>query len=148
VDEAAAAADVEAARVQREVLDLFARSLGPNHTADAGSLGTYSDILMESGRFDDAIAMRRRATDIRRRLFGADNAGFGIDLSKLARVHARKGDYAVADSLFRLALANQKRYVPETHVDVRRIYQLMAERYRLDGNVAEAARYAGLGQPR
>ena len=55
-------------------------------------------------------------------------------------------DYATADSLFRLALVNQRRYVPEGHSDIRDTYARMAERYRREGNDAEAQRYARLAQ--
>ena len=54
----------------------------------------------------------------------------------------------MADSLFAVALATQRRYVPETHHVVRETYGLIAERYELEGNRAEAARYARLAQPR
>ena len=63
-------------------------------------------------------------------------------------MYAHKGEYRVADSLFQVALANQKLYVPETHPNVRSIYAVMAERFRLSGNRAEAERYARLAQPR
>jgi len=105
------------------------------------------DILMERGRYDEAIAFRHRAIDIRRRIFGPESAIYGIDMGLLARVYARKHDFQTADSLFRAALANQRRYVSETHHDIRRIYSLMSERYQLEGNRVEAERYARLAQP-
>ena len=37
--------------------------------------------------------------------------------------------------------------MPETHPDVREIYGEMAERYRLEGKPAAAARYAQLARP-
>jgi tetratricopeptide (TPR) repeat protein len=103
---------------------------------------------MELGRYDEAIAEHRRVMEIRRQAFGEGGALEGIDLSKLARVYARKGDYATADSLFGQALANQRRYVPDTHPDVREIYRLISERYRLQGRQPDAQRYAVLSQPR
>jgi tetratricopeptide (TPR) repeat protein len=103
---------------------------------------------MELGRYDEAIAARQRSLDIRRALLGEGNASFGVDLSRLARVYAHKGEYAAADSLFQVALANQARYVPETHPNVRGIYAVMAERFRLAGKRDEAERYARLAQPR
>ena len=102
---------------------------------------------MERGRYDEAIAARQRSIEIRRQLFGDESAIYGIDMSRLARLYARKHDFATADSLFRVALANQRRYVSDTHYDIRAIFGLMSERYGLEGNRAEADRYARLAQP-
>jgi serine/threonine-protein kinase len=137
----------DAERVERESIDILERSLGRNHTAYAGAVSDLGDILMERGRYDEAIAFRHRAIDIRRRIFGPESAIYGIDMGLLARVYARKHDFQTADSLFRAALANQRRYVSETHHDIRRIYSLMSERYQLEGNRVEAERYARLAQP-
>lgn len=137
----------DAERVQRESIGILERALGPSNTAYAGALGRLSDILLERGRYDDAIALRQRSIDIRRRIFGNEGAGMGIDMGRLARAYARKHDFAIADSLFGLALANQRLYVPETHYDVRRIFGFMSERYRLEHKGAEAERYAKLALP-
>jgi serine/threonine-protein kinase len=136
----------DAERTQRESIAILGRTLGENHTAYAGSLGALSEILMERGRFDEAVALRRRCMEIRRRIFGGESALHGIDMGRLARVYARKHDFAAADSLFRAALANQLRYVSETHYDVRTIYGFMAERYELERRLAEAKRYARMAQ--
>ena len=53
-------------------------------------------------------------------------------MARLARVYARKREFPMADSLFRAALANQRRYVPDTHYDMRTIFGFMSERYRLE----------------
>jgi tetratricopeptide (TPR) repeat protein len=137
----------EAERMQRQSIAILGRTLGENHTAYAGSLGALSEILMERGRFDEAIALRRRCIDIRRRIFGDESASRGIDMGRLARVYARKRDFTAADSLFRAALANQLKYVSETHYDVRTIYGFMSERYRLERKPDEAERYARMAQP-
>jgi hypothetical protein len=71
-----------------------------------------------------------------------------MDQSRLARMYARTGAYSIADSLFRLALAKQRRYLPETHHVVRNTYAEMAERFRLEGKREEAERYARLAAPR
>jgi len=136
----------DAERTQRESIAILGRTLGENHTAYAGSLGALSEILMERGRFDEAVALRRRCMEIRRRIFGEESALHGIDMGRLARVYARKHDFAAADSLFRAALANQLRYVSETHYDVRTIYGFMSERYELERKPAEAERYARMAQ--
>jgi serine/threonine-protein kinase len=136
----------EAERVQRESLVIIEQSLGPRHTAYAGALGALSEILMQRGRYDEAIALRRRCIDIRRGIFGDDSALRGLDMGRLARVYARKRDFAAADSLFRAALANQRRYVSDTHYDVRAIYGFMAERYRLERKPAEAEQYARMAR--
>ena len=137
----------DAERVERESIDILERSLGRNHTAYAGAVADLGEILMERGRYDEAIAARQRAMDIRRRIFGPETALYGLDLARLARVYARKHDFATADSLFRVALANQRQYVSETHHDIRQIYTLMSERYKLEGNRVEAERYTRLAQP-
>jgi hypothetical protein len=103
---------------------------------------------MERGRYDEAVALGRRGIDIRRSIFGDQSARMGLDLPLLARVYARKRDFPMADSLFQVALDNQRRYVPETHYDIRTVYGFMSERYRLEEKHAEAERYARLAQPR
>jgi serine/threonine-protein kinase len=138
----------DAERAEREALELYAQSLGPGHSTYAGALGRWADLLMELERYDEAILARHRALDIRRRLFGNNGALYGIDVASLARLYARKGEYTTADSLFGAALANQRQYVPANHIDVRRIYQLMAERYRLEGKRADSQKYMQLAQLR
>ena len=138
----------DAERTQREVVHIMEQTFGPTHSAYAGALGTWGDMLLELGRYDEAIAARRRTLDIRSHLFGADGPLFGMDQAWLARMYARNGAYPIADSLFRLALANQRRYLPETHHVVRSTYAEMAQRFRLEGKREEAERYARLAAPR
>ena len=138
----------DAERMVREQLAILESIVGRSHPAYAAALSTRSDLLTELGRYDDAIAARRQVMEIRRRAFGEGKALEGIDMAKLARVYALKGRYATADSLFRAALANQRRYVPNTHPDVREIYGAMSERYRLEGRRGEARQYALLARPR
>jgi serine/threonine-protein kinase len=137
----------EGERLQRDALKVIERTLGQKHSAYAGALGIWSEMLMELGRYDEAITARRRAIDIRRQLFGDSASIIGIDVSGLARIYARKGDFRSADSLFTIALANMRRLVPETHHDLRDIYTFMSERYRLEGKRSDAERYAQLAQP-
>jgi serine/threonine-protein kinase len=138
----------EGERLERQALTVFERTLGQNHSAYAGALGIWSEMLMELGRFDEAIAARRRAIEIRRQIFGDTGGLMGVDASGLARIYARKGDFASADSLFAIALATLRRLVPETHHDVRGVYAFMSERYRLEGKRSDAERYALMAQPR
>jgi hypothetical protein len=70
------------------------------------------------------------------------------EVDALLAAHARKHNFAMADSLFGVALASQRRYVADTHFDIRAIFGPMSERYRLEGNQVEAARYARLAHPR
>ena len=137
----------EAERLQRASVAIIERTFGPAHTVYAGALGALSEILMERGRYDDAIALRRRSVDIRRQVFGDSSRIHGLDLSRLARVYARKREFSVADSLFAVALANQRQYAPDTHYDVRAIFGFMSERYRLEGRRAEAEHFARLAGP-
>lgn len=138
----------DAERIQREALSIQERMLGARHSAYAGTLGEWADALTGLARYDEAIAAKRRVIEIRRRALGNGNNLYGIDVARLAHVYARKGDYSIADSLYRVALASQARYVPTTHPDVRHIYRLMAERYRLDGKGHAAAAYDRLALPR
>jgi hypothetical protein len=137
----------EAERLQRASVAIVERTFGPTHTIYAGALGALSEILMERGRFDDAIALRRRSIDIRRRLFGDTSRIDGLDVSRLARVYARQRDFPIADSLFQVALANQRQYAADTHYDIRAIFGFMSERYRLEGRRAEAEHFAQLARP-
>jgi serine/threonine protein kinase/tetratricopeptide (TPR) repeat protein len=138
----------EAERVQRRALETWERTFGTNHTVYASALGAWADALVGLKRYDEAIPAYQRAIDIRRQLLGEGSTVYGIDVSRLARAYAQKGDYTAADSLFRVALASQTRYAPDPHPDVRAIYALMAERYRLQGNRAETKRFDRLAQPR
>ena len=138
----------EAERLQHEVLAIYEQTVGRNHTAYAGAVGRLSEIAMARGRLDEAIALRQRSIDIRRQLFGGESAAYGIGISRLAQLYARKREFVTADSLFSAALVNQRRYVSETHYDVRAIFALMSERYALEGKRAEADRYARLAEPR
>jgi serine/threonine-protein kinase len=138
----------DAERLQSELLGIFERSLGVNHSAYANALDTWAVLLMEQGRYDESIRARRRVMDLRRRSLGDRGVLYGIDLGKLAQVYARKGEYAVADSLFAAALGQQRRFVPETHPDVRELYRRMVERYRREGKTADVDRYRRLALAR
>ncbi|HEY7393603.1 MAG TPA: hypothetical protein VH559_02085, partial [Gemmatimonadaceae bacterium] len=84
--------------------------------------------------------------DIRCRIFGDTSGIHGPDVAFLARVYARKHAFAIADSLFQVALANQRRYVADTHYDTRMIFGWMSERYRIEGRREEATRFALLAR--
>jgi serine/threonine protein kinase len=137
----------EAERLERASLAIIHRTFGPTHTVYAGALGDLSDILMARGRYDAAIALRQRSVDIRQAIFGDASKIHGLDVSRLARMYARKRDFSVADSLFRIALANQRQYDADTHYDTRAIFGFMSERYRLEGRQAEAEHFARLARP-
>jgi serine/threonine-protein kinase len=136
----------DAERLQRASLAILKRTLGSTHTAYAGALGDLSEILMERGQYDDAIVLRQRSIDIRRQIFGDTSRILGLDAALLARVFARKHAFATADSLFWVALTNQRQYAADTHYDIRRIFGLMSERYRIDGRRKEAERFAVLAK--
>ena len=138
----------DADRILSESLEIFEQSLGSNHQAYASALGVQAEVLMDLRRYNEAIAARRRAIEIIQRRFGEAPYTSGVEVAKLAQIYARKGEYAVADSLFHRALANLAIYRPATHLDFRQVHGTMAERYRLEGKRAEAERYARLAQQR
>ena len=136
----------EAERLQRASLAILERTFGPTHTVYAAALAGLSEVLMDRGRYDEAIALRERSINIRRRIFGDTSGIQGLNVAMLARTYARKHAFAIADSLFQVALANQRRYVADTHYDTRMIFGWMSERYRIEGRREEAERFALLAK--
>jgi hypothetical protein len=81
------------------------------------------------------------------RAFGPGHPNVAGFYQSLSLVYRRAGRLAEAQEMVRQQHDIQRRFVPETHLDVREIYGDMAERYRLEGRDGEAEKYARVARP-
>jgi serine/threonine-protein kinase len=134
----------EAVTLTRGALEVYARTLGPRHAAYAGTLVELGEMLSVMGSYQEADSVLRLGLAIRSAAVGRHNPTVGIGLGVYGTHLARQRRYATADSVFQEALAGMRPEIPDTHRDVKAIFQQMADMYRAWGRAADAERYARL----
>lgn len=134
----------EGIELNRRALELYRRAFGESHAAYANAMVLLGELLSLSGEHAEADTLIPQGLAIRRRAVGDRNPGAGMALAVYGRHLTRRGRYAEADSVFREALESMRPEVPDTHRDVRSIYQQLADLYRAWGKPAEAEHYTRL----
>ena len=137
----------EAERVTRDAVAIFAKTYGTRHPIYAGALGYLADVLAKRGALDSAEALYRQALAIRQGVPGTWGAIIAVANARIAGVLTLQGRFAEADSLYRQSLAVQRRFVAETHMNVRLTYAGMATLYEAWGKRDSAALFRRLAQP-
>ncbi|HTJ22542.1 MAG TPA: tetratricopeptide repeat-containing protein kinase family protein, partial [Gemmatimonadaceae bacterium] len=137
----------EAERLTRDAVTIYEKTYGPRHPMYAGVLGYLADVLAKRGALDSAEALYRQALDIRRGVPGTWDAIIAWANVRIAGVLTLEGRFAEADSLYRESVAVQRRFVSETHINVRLTYAGMARLYEAWGKPDSAAVYRRLAQP-
>jgi serine/threonine-protein kinase len=137
----------EAERLTRDAVTIYEKTYGPRHPMYAGVLGYLADVLAKRGALDSAEALYRQALDIRRGVPGTWDAIIAWANVRIAGVLTLEGRFAEADSLYHESVAVQRRFVSETHINVRLTYAGMARLYEAWGKPDSAAVYRRLAQP-
>jgi len=133
IDDALAAAD-ESLRLR---IDMF----GERHVRTVPSYLIRAYVLMEAGRWDEAIAAARRAAELEQELTGGDTRRMAAIWSAMGLAAERKGDRETARESFTRALEVQSRILPENHP------ALAGTRVNLASTMMAAGDYAGSLEP-
>ncbi len=107
IDEALASAD--------ESLGLRIDMFGERHIQTIPSHLIQAYVLLEAGRWDDAIETARHTAELEQELTGGDTPRMAAIWSAIALAAERKGDYDTARDGFERALDVQSRLLPPDH---------------------------------
>ncbi|HET7584537.1 MAG TPA: serine/threonine-protein kinase [Gemmatimonadaceae bacterium] len=85
------------------------RAYGPDDPRLEEPLVPLASVLSQRGKHDEAIAMARRALELRRKQYGPDNLAVYYQLSNVAYALMNAGRYAEAEPLLRQVIARYRR---------------------------------------
>ena len=86
----------EAERLYRTSVDMWSKTLGPDHPFVARGLDGLADVAASQGRFDDARRLYEQVLAMRRRTLGPAHPQVAWTLASLAAVSSKAGEPAVA----------------------------------------------------
>ncbi len=128
----------EAERLFREVLDVFARILGDEHTEVANLRVSVGACLYGQGKYAEAEPFHRRALATRRRVLGEDNPVTASNYNHLALSLKGQAKYDEAEPFYLAALAIRRRVLGEDNVLTATSYDNLAGNHFARGEYAEA----------
>jgi tetratricopeptide (TPR) repeat protein len=99
----------------RESLAIQERALGPAHREVAAAVNNISYTLIEQGRLEEALPLRRRALDIARAAIGDSHENTGWFAFNLGYLLERLDDLEGAEAHYREGLAILRRALPDGH---------------------------------
>ncbi|HKE47075.1 MAG TPA: tetratricopeptide repeat protein [Rhodanobacteraceae bacterium] len=94
-----------AEELAREALAIIESSLPDPHQRRSNALDALRQVLIDSRKFDEAVVLGRRITDMDAALFGPDHTNLATDHNTLGYVYLLQGRYAEAADCFARALA-------------------------------------------
>ncbi len=104
----------DAEPMRRRVLQVFEKSLDPDHPIVATSLNNLAELLRDTGRFAEAEPMYWRALNIDEKCFGPGHPNVARDLNNLAGLLQATGRLGEAEPMFRRALdIDEKTFGPD-----------------------------------
>jgi tetratricopeptide (TPR) repeat protein len=89
----------------RESLAIIESSLPDPHQRRSNALDALRQVLIDSRKFDEAVALGQRITKMDDALFGPDHTNLATDHNTLGYVYLLQGHYAQAADCFSIALA-------------------------------------------
>jgi serine/threonine-protein kinase len=104
----------EAERLVREGLAMSKRKLPPNHPAVAKATSALGKVLVDRGKYDQAIPVLEEAVRLQSAP-SAPTADLAATLSELANAHFYTGHYETSDSLNRRVLVMEGQLYGERH---------------------------------
>ncbi len=107
----------EAEQLQRELLDVRRRVLGPEHPATLTTMGNLASSLDGQGKHAEAVQMKRELLDVRRRVLGPEHPGTLTTMGNLARSLGGQGKHAEAEQMEREVLDVRRRVLGPEHPD-------------------------------
>jgi serine/threonine-protein kinase len=130
----------EAESLIREALALRETSTGVRSLETAAALLDLATVLLDAGRFGDALELAERALAIQRDL-GAEPGVIATTLGELGAIHSELGNYAVAETVYREELAATVVAVGEVHPRTAAARLDLGYALRKQGRFADAEPY-------
>jgi serine/threonine protein kinase len=107
-------------------------------TVDASLRHTLAEVHQLLGKIDDALALQRRALEIRRQSLGDDHPETITSMNNLGSILEASGSAAEAEPLYREALERRRRLLGEDHEDTLSTMGNLGNLLRAGGKAAEA----------
>lgn len=127
----------------REALSVLERiqpcpEKAPDSEETARLLNARAVMLQTLGNFDQAMALSKRALEIKKRVLGDQHVEFAEGLNNLAVLHHDRGAYDEAERLYSKARAVLEKALGAEHPSVALILNNLAETYAIQGKDREA----------
>jgi len=126
----------EVEELQREVLSIRRRVLGPEHPDTIASLLNLGSTLDSEGRFSDAEKLQTETIEIQKRVLGSDNPDTLGAMNNLAFTLEHLGRYPQAEKIYRAVIDTQRRVVGPEHPAT------LLSMDNLNNTLAEQGRYS------
>ncbi len=101
--------------MQREVLEVQRRVLGPEHPDTLNTMSNLGCSLGGQGKHAKAETMTREVLDVQRRVLGAEHPSTLLTMGNLALSLGGQGKHAEAEQMFRELLDMQRRVLGLEH---------------------------------
>ena len=130
---------VDPEAIQKRVLAIRERVLGPDHLAVAEILNYAAVFYNSRGQYAKAEPLHKRALRIREKALGPDHPNVSQSLNNLGELYLAQGKYAEAEPLYKRALGILEKTVPN-HPNLATSLDNLAELYIKMGRDDEAIR--------
>jgi eukaryotic-like serine/threonine-protein kinase len=130
------AREKESEGLQREVLAIRRRVLGPEHADTIASMVNLGSTLDTENRFSEAEKLQVETVEIQKRVYGPDNPATLGSMNNLAFTLEHLGRYSEAEKIYREVLETQHRVLGPEHPDT------LLSMDNLNNTVAEEGRYS------
>ena len=127
--------------VQRQAIELYTRTVGPDHPALGTSYDGLGNSLADLGRYDEAAAAYAKALAIRERALGPDHPEVAATLSNAAGVAVQAGKFDDARRYLERALAIDDKILDPFHPSIAHVVFNLGEVARLQDAYADAVRF-------
>ena len=131
---------LEAARFEKQILEIRGRELGIEHEDYVLSLCNLADTYSESGNYSEAVHYSELALDIYGKTYGTNNLWYSGILHNLAVYHSGLGNDSIAESYYLRAMENYGKVYGTDHPEYAGILKGFATEQFNIGNYPEALR--------
>ncbi len=131
----------ETAALERQVLALREKLLGPDHPDVADSLPDVCSAIANLGRYDEALPVCQRALALDEKLYGPDHPQMAVALDAAGSVLFNLGRYDEALADQRRALAIREKALPPDHPEIAYSMDEIGNGLRQMGRLDEALAY-------
>ncbi len=128
----------EAERLQRDLLAMFEKALGPAHPTVATSLNNLAALYETQGRYAEAESLHKRALANREKALGPEHIDVAHSLNNLAVLYSAQNRPADAEPLSKRALVIYEKVLGAEHPTVATGLNNLAEVYRVQNRYSEA----------
>ncbi len=128
----------EAEPLYKRSLEIYEKSLGPDHPSVAISLGTLAQLYKQQGKHEEAKPLLTQALDIFETVLGNKHPYVATTLAELAGLYEQQGKYEEAEPLYLRDLEITEKTLGPDHPSVATTLGNLAGLYRQQGKYEEA----------